>query len=250
MDDFSAFPNVTKKRNEEEELLLKKSDLSITSSNLLFNKARKFTSKVKLISNAGEFDHFNKTISDFSLKEFENPIIGYFGAVAEWFDTDLIEFLANNFSRGTFIIIGHTFGADIRKLQKFKNIKFLGELPYFELPKYLHNFDVCIIPFKITTLTKATLPVKVFEFLAAGKPVVTTKLPELDHMKNLVYIAETKDDFLKKINVALQENDEKLIKQRIEFAAKNTWKNRFEDLVEELKKVPSLNLNQHRYAPR
>ena len=145
----------------------------------------------------------------------------------------------------TFVIIGHTFGADIRKLQKFSNVHFLGERPYSELPKYLHDFDVCLIPFKITQLIESTHPVKLYEYLASGKPVVATKMTELLSVADLCYLSEDKEDFLKKLDLAVNEKDDAIRKKRIKFASENTWENRFETLYKELKKTNSFNIEHH-----
>ena len=142
-------------------------------------------------------------------------------------------------------MIGHTFGSDIRKLQKLPNVHFLGERPYSELPKYLCDFDVCLIPFKKTPLTEATHPIKIYEYFAAGKPVVATNMAELNPMTDICYLAENKEDFLKKLDLAVNEKDEAITKKRIKFASENTWENRFETLYDELKKIDSFNVEHH-----
>jgi len=122
---------------------------------------------------------------------------------------------------------------------------FLGERPYSELPKYLYDFNVCLIPFKNTQLIHATHPVKIYEYLAAGKPVVTTNLDELKPIADLCYIAKDKEDFLEKLDIALKENDNEHVQKRIKFASKNTWQDRFEILYSKLEKIPSINLKHH-----
>lgn len=201
------------------------------------------TKRYLFLPNAGEFEHFNKTKD--GLLKYKKPIIGYFGSISDWFDTTLIEYLANNRPEFTFVMIGYTFGADIRKLQKFPNIHFLGERPYSELPKYLHDFDVCLIPFKKIPLIEATHPVKIYEYFSAGKPVVATNMVELNSMSDMCYLAQGKEDFLEKLDLAVNEKDETIIKKRIKFASENTWENRFETLYNELKKTDSFNIEHH-----
>jgi GT2 family glycosyltransferase len=89
---------------------------------------------------------------------------------------------------------------------------------------------VCIIPFKITDLTLSTNPVKFYEFISSGKPVVSSKLPELLPYANLLYLSESKEEFLKNIELALKESNEDLKKKRIEIAKSNDWDYRFKDI--------------------
>ena len=203
------------------------------------------TTKYLYLPNAGEFEHFKNQSKVVSLLTYEKPIIGYFGSISDWFDTELIEYLAINKPQFTFVMVGHTFGADIRKLQKFHNVHFLGERPYSELPKYLQDFDVCLIPFKIIPLIEATHPVKIYEYFAAGKPVVATKMIELYPLIDMCYLADNKEDFLKKLDLAVNEKDETLVNRRIKFASENTWNHRFDTLYNELKKNNLFDIEHH-----
>jgi len=175
----------------------------------------------------------------------KKPIIGYFGSIAEWFDNELIEYIAKKRPNLTFIFIGHTFGSNIQSLNKLKNVHFLGERPYSELPKFLHAFDVCLIPFKNVSLIAATHPVKIYEYLAAGKPVLTTYMKELEPMKDICYIAKGKEDFLENLDFALNEEDKDLIQRRIDFASKNTWDHRINKFYTELEKNELIDLHHH-----
>jgi glycosyltransferase involved in cell wall biosynthesis len=116
-------------------------------------------------------------------------------------------------------------------------VHFLGEKPYSELPKYLYWFDVCIIPFKLTPLIEATHPVKFYEYLSSGKPVVSAKLPELLPYNDLCYLADSKEDFLNKIEIGLKEDNLETKRKRIEFAKSNTWDDRYERLASHAKEI-------------
>lgn len=236
VDAIQEFPNINKERKKEEETLLQTSDLVITSASKLFQQAQKLNKNTLLVPNAGDFAFFSKPTSDELLKDFQKPIVGYFGAIAEWFDTDLVEYVANNRPNLTFVFIGDTYGSNLKKIRSLRNVYFLGERPYIELPKYLHCFDVCLIPFKLTPLIKSSHPIKIYEYLAAGKPVVTTRIPDLLPMKDLCYIAEDKVGFLESLDKSLKENDTELNKKRINFASKNTWQDRFQAIYSHLEK--------------
>ena len=245
LDDFTSFTNVVNEREKEESALSQTSDLVLATSAYLLKKMMNKTKKCIFLPNAGEFEHFNNSPKSEILSKYNKPIIGYFGSISDWFDIELISYLANHCPHFTFIMIGHTFGANIKSLQKFPNVYFLGERPYSELPKYLHEFDVCLIPFKKTQLIEATHPIKLYEYFAAGKPVVSTSMSELYPMKDLCYIAENKEEFLKLVNLAVNENDSNLVNKRIKFASKNTWTDRFDSLYTELKNDDSFNIEHH-----
>jgi glycosyltransferase involved in cell wall biosynthesis len=245
VDNVEGFPNVSKERKNEEKNLIKNSDLIIASARSMYEKIHKITKNVCFIPNGADFVHFNEQRSDNLLRIFPRPIAGYFGAIAEWFDTDLVEFVAKARPDVTFIFIGDTYGSNLKRVLSLDNVYFLGERPYSEIPKYLHGFDVCLIPFKLTQLTQDTHPIKIYEYLATGKPVVATKLPEILYLKDLCYIVDGKKEFLEKLNQAIKENDSELRQKRIKFSSENTWEERFREILLEINKIPSLQLERH-----
>lgn len=232
LDEHTGFSNINNNRIQEEEKLLKDSDLLIVTSMHLNKKARKYRNNdIILLPNAGDFNHFNNLQYNNVLKDIKKPIIGYYGAIAEWFDNDLIEYIATKRNDWNFVFIGRTFGSKIDKLQKLSNVHFFGEIDYSELPKYLYWFDICIIPFKIIPLIEATHPVKFYEYLSSGKPVISTMLPELLPFNDLCYLAKDNEDFLRKVEIALKENELEIKNKRIDFAKNNTWDTRYHELI-------------------
>ena len=231
MDEHTFFSNTNRSVLSNEVKLFKESDVVAVTSKHLYEKAKDCRKDVIFIPNAGEFEHFNKLPENNLLADIKKPIIGYYGAIAEWFDNELIEYLATKRKYWNFVFIGHTFGSSIKKLETYPNVHFVGEKSYAQLPKYLYWFDVCMIPFKLTPLIKATHPVKFYEYLSPGKPVVSVKLPELLPYSDLCYIAEDKEEFLDKIEIALKENDPIIKNRRIEFAKNNTWEDRYRVLI-------------------
>jgi 2-polyprenyl-3-methyl-5-hydroxy-6-metoxy-1,4-benzoquinol methylase len=228
LDEYSDFPNIHSSILDCEVSLVKGSDLVIATSKYLYNKVCKHQKNVFLLPNAGEFEHFHNLSSNCKLNYIQKPIIGYFGAIAEWFDIELIIHIARDRPDWNLVLIGNTDGCSIKKAEKLPNVYFLGEKKYVDLPDFLYWFDVCLIPFKLTELIKATHPVKFYEYLSTGKPVVSAKLPELLQYNHLCYFYENKDEAIKVISQALNENDEKLREKRIQFAQENTWDNRVE----------------------
>jgi GT2 family glycosyltransferase len=109
-------------------------------------------------------------------------------------------------------------------------VHLLGEKPYRELPAYLRQFAVCTLPFRVNQLTRAVDPVKIYEYLSQGKPVVSVPLPELSALSELLYFAQGPAEFAEQIDRAVEENDESLRQKRISFASQNTWASRVEAL--------------------
>ena len=127
----------------------------------------------------------------------ERPTIGYYGAIAEWFDAPLVARLAAMRPEWRFELIGSTLGGNVRPLEGLANVRLLGECPYAELPGRIDGWDAFIIPFRRLPLTEATNPVKVYEMLATGRPVVAVGLPELVPIarKGLIRLAATAEPF-------------------------------------------------------
>jgi glycosyltransferase involved in cell wall biosynthesis len=131
------------------------------------------------------------------------PVVGFYGSIASWVDIDLIVTAARVFPDIDFIVIGPDYNLQFPNLG-VPNIKRIGFVPYEDIPGYLAGFDIAMIPFKNTPMTKAVSPLKAFEYLAAGRPVVTTLLPELVGI-NGVYVSDTPYEFIGNIHRALAE---------------------------------------------
>jgi glycosyltransferase involved in cell wall biosynthesis len=228
MDDLGGFSNVTSYMLEPEVELVEKSDLILATSHLLFDeKARRNTNCI-LVPNGTEFNHFNyssETVPD-ELMNIRKPIIGYYGAISDWLDTELIYNLASARQSWNFVLIGRIESADVSQLKKANNVFLLGEKPYELLPGYLQHFDTCIIPFRKIPLTEATNPVKLFEYLSAGKSVVATDLNELRYYQEYVRLASSISEWLGAIEIALDDYSPVQVNKRLSFAQQNTWDER------------------------
>jgi glycosyltransferase involved in cell wall biosynthesis len=132
-----------------------------------------------------------------------------------------------------FVLIGATFGADLQPVAGLENVYLLGEKPYKDLPGYLAYFDVCTIPFKLIPLTMATNPVKFYEYLSAGKPVVSIDLPELHAYREDCYLAHDADAFSALLEQAYNERDDEIkIERRLKLASENSWDARVNSILE------------------
>jgi glycosyltransferase involved in cell wall biosynthesis len=247
MDNYSAFTNNKISSNsicKKEKLLCDKANLIFTSSGGLYKKIIGYTSenKVKIIKNGTDFEMFNNYYNSDSNKKrpqelkIDHKIIGYFGGISNWFDVDLIFSLSRNFSDCEIVIIGPINNNDlVEKAQNINNITLTGARNYSDLPKYLFHYDVCIMPFIINDLIKDVNPVKLYEYLSMGKPVVAPFYDEISEFGDLIYLAISQQDFIDKVKLSLNETNNDWVKQiRIEFAKQNSWSSRVNSICKEL----------------
>lgn len=226
MDYHEGFGDESRHLRSLEETAMMKSDLLVLSSQDLFRRFSKKNKNVLLVRNGCEFKYFNT--KPLSVKINEKKTIGYYGAISSWFDSELVIALAKHYSDYDFILIGDTHGCDnFQGLKAMDNIILVGEVPYQKLTEYLYGFDVCIMPFKVNELTQATNPVKIYEYLAAGKPVVSTLLPEVESMGDVVYTATNKAEFISKIDEAISRDSQQKKIERTHFAKSNDWMSRY-----------------------
>ena len=195
------------------------------------------------IRNACDFNYFHNIVN---LKNDKNKklTVGYYGAISDWFDVDLVRKVVEYYPDLDFHFIGNVYCNDlshtdkINSLKIFPNVTFFGEIPYDKLDKYLSNFNVGIIPFIINDLIRCTNPVKLYEMFSFGLPVVLTEIPDVLtlNINNLCFISETLNNFIDNVKLALNESDvNKRI--RIEYAKNNTWNNRFDIFNNVIRKV-------------
>lgn len=229
MDELRGFENTAEEMLEEEADLVARSDMTVATAKALYEKLLPTARRVVTIPNAGDYEHFHSSRPR-QLDGVARPIIGYYGAIAEWFDVDLIIEAAKDEPSWYFVLIGGIHGAEVSGLEALDNVHLLGEIPYRELPGYLHAFDVALIPFKISSLTLATNPVKFYEYLSAGKPVVAVDLPELRPYSDYYYPVRSSTEFVPQIRKALSEDSVGKKRQRSLFACENTWQGRQEVL--------------------
>ena len=177
--------------------MVTESDLVVTSSELLLRRrpgpCPGFACSSAMLANTSIFQGRLPR----GREAGSQPRIGYYGAIAEWFDGGLVAELAGLRPAWRFELIGSTLAGNVRPLEDLPNVRLLGERPYGELPRWIGKWDAFIIPFKRVLLTEATNPVKVYEMLATGKPVVAVRLPELVPIaaEGLIRLGDTAEQF-------------------------------------------------------
>ena len=219
-----------------ENQIAQKADIIFTSSRILYDRFYLQNNNVHLLPNAAEVQHFEKEYTpDQTLMDIINiphPRIGYMGMISEWFDFNLITQVLDENKEVSIICIGPWENVDVDQFNEDR-LFFLGPKPYRELPDYLNSFDVLIIPFRINDLTRAVNPIKLYEYLATGKPIVTTNLPEIHPFNDVVYISKNSEEFVRHIQTALEETGV-LNGRRKEIARKNGWENRVDVIEKEI----------------
>jgi len=237
MDHHRGFGNIAETILALEEGLVASADLLVVSSQVLYDTHSSRNSHTVLVRNGADFDHFHTPTNSGVLGAIPKPIIGYYGAISSWFDVGLIEETARRRPDWHFVLIGHSHGAELGALTLLPNVHLMGEQPYTSLPGYLAAFDVCCIPFRLNDLTRATDPVKFYEYLCSGKPIVSVRLPELADYADCVYFADSPDECVEAISKGLAERDDRLALRRIDLGRRNTWEARYADLAQAIEAI-------------
>jgi glycosyltransferase involved in cell wall biosynthesis len=211
-------------------------DVVFTISEYLQEKRAKLRPDIEVIRNGVVVEDFSgvhsleKQVRD-ELFLLKPPIVGYTGAISLWFDFDLVEQAARQLPEVNFVFVGRIIPENrstVIELNKKENIFFLGEKDYQDLPHYLKYFDVTLIPFKINELIKSVNPIKLYEYLAAGKPVVSTPLPEVIRYKKkgIIEIIDDPVSFAKVFKMILANWDDDKRGICLKIAQDNTWQKR------------------------
>lgn len=164
------------------------------------------------------------------------PIIGYFGLIAAWTDIELIEWLALQRPQWSFLLVGHAH-VDVSALRKLPNVALVGAQPYESLPGWAKAFDVAIIPYRLNRQVKNANPLKLREYLATGKPVVTVRTPEVDRFAEVVSIADTNEEYLTAIEKALLEVDPLASQRRMTAVHAMSWDQRVTETLKIVREV-------------
>lgn len=210
-----------------------KSNIAVGSADKLIEEIEKIRGKenVAMITNGVQYDHWQYRSDEVpeKLKDIVSkgkPIIGYFGALAKWFDYELLKKVAKERPNYEIVLIGFLYDNSFKdsKIDELENVHYLGIVDYKELNKYSQYFTISTIPFLLNDITESTSPVKLFEYMAMGHPIVTTDMRECRKYKS-VLIGKSHEDFIEKLDFALtlDKNDE-YYNYLKEEALANTWK--------------------------
>lgn len=242
VDEWSEFSFIDKASIiDMEKRLIEKSDLVITTAEKLYQDKKRYNANTHLIRHGVDFDLFAsaldpKTEEPEDIRDLPHPRIGFYGLIHEWIDLKTVEAIARAHPEWSIVLIGKV-STDADFLKEYTNVHFLGQRPYRSLAGYCKAFDVGIIPFVVNALTVNVNPIKLREYLAAGLPVVSTRLPEIEPYGEVVHLAATESEFIEGIEKALQETGPDWVARRQKAVAGETWQARVEEisrLVEEI----------------
>ena len=243
VDDYAQNPNVPSELiNEMEGKLLKAADITFVTNPKLLEKRRSMAKRIRYFPNTADVPRFRdfsgplpKMILEIKEKSPHTRIIGYQGNISNYkTDLQLLEKIGKSFPDDHLVLVGPAgWGdptTDIGRLDQIKNIHLAGRVPYDDLPAWLHGFDVCLIPMNINESTKGSFPMKFYEYMACGKPIVSVALPAFESYRekpSLVRIADNHDDFILAVQNSLEDTgNQQTIENRIAEAKKNDWDQR------------------------
>ena len=238
-------PFMPKKHIEKQEIILsKKVDKIFVTSKNIINKLKKHNSNITYFGNVCDYDHFSKALTTntenipLDIKCINKPIIGFIGSISEYkLNYKLIHNVASSLKEINFVFIGPTDDSlnhsNLNRIKKLKNVYFLGYRKYKSLPSYCAYFDVAWLPLIHNNYTKSMFPMKFFEYLAAGLPVVATDLQSIREFNKLVTITDDISKIKISIIKALKNKDFNL-KNRLSLAMENTYQKRTKKMLMEL----------------
>ena len=246
IDDLDVFP-------QDRALLERNHERALSEAAVVASVARKLHAVAEgrrpdaiYLPNGVEYERFAASAApprDEDLSHFLTPgapVVGYYGALAEWFDYPLLDAVAARRPDWRFVLIGPQYDESLpgQPLLERHNVRWLGPRDYVTLPGYLSVFDVATIPFRINAITLATSPLKLFEYFAGGKPVVTTPMPECEAFPE-VLIADNPEDFVRQLERARERGRDPAFRSRLrELGRAHSWDARARRALEALGERP------------
>ena len=250
VDAFGEFPGYDRALiAQRERELLDKCDVVITTSAPLYEAKRRLHPNVHRVQHGVEVGSLSRAVTEDlpmppDLLDVPRPIIGYVGVIGQWVDLDLVAGLARRRPNASIVMIGPQL---VRPgpCAGLPNVHWLGEKDHPALAQYLRFFDVGLIPFQHVPLTHNANPIKLFEYLAAGVPVVSSALPVVEAIADNVWLADNADMLAHCCDLALDRNDPALRRHRSELMAAESWEARLAEISE----IVSASLGQHDPEP-
>ena len=245
IDELKIFYLYDSKMVEDHQNLLRLADVTVCTATKLYNQAVRQAKNPLLSPNAGDYEFFSKTaqtpVSPLISEKIKNYkcVLGYYGALATWFDYELVKEVAQRRPDWLFILLGMNYDGTLDKsgIEQFNNIVYIPPQAYRDLPSFLTAFDIATIPFVINEITLSTSPVKLFEYMAGGKPVLTSKMPECLKYESVRTYADA-DEFCKIVEEYMEMKPEdpywKALKRE---ALENTWDARTDQILKEVEKI-------------
>jgi glycosyltransferase involved in cell wall biosynthesis len=234
-DDWTNFDQHTalaERTKAQDAKLARRADSIIVCSKRLFEMKRGVAKRLYLIENGVNAEHYATVtepgpVPDVA-KKWAKPVFGYTGTVhPERVDVELIEAIARRMDRGSLVFIGpnHLPQLERARLQATGRVHLIDAVPYAELPTYMRAIDVCVVPHRMTAFTESLNPIKLWEYLAVGKPIVSTDVAGFRDYSHLVRIARTANEFVAAMTEAQAEGLSR-VEERRAVAREHSWRRR------------------------
>jgi glycosyltransferase involved in cell wall biosynthesis len=231
MDELSLFKGAPSHLIEQEKYLMSNADIIFTGGRSLYESKKQFHDNVHCFPSSVDEEHFAHALNNISIPadigDLTGPIVGYYGVIDERIDLDLLKETARLLPDVTFVMIGPLAKIEACDLPEASNIHYLGMKCYNELPYYLKAFDVAMMPFALNDATKYISPTKTLEYMAAQKPIISTKIADVVRdYSNCVNLIETADEFAQTVRQLLEKTENTGFEQQYaDILAKTSWDN-------------------------
>jgi glycosyltransferase involved in cell wall biosynthesis len=236
-DDYAAVGGFPKTLPERDMCTL--ADLVITTSETLCQTRREWNPNTHWVPNGADVAHFSRAATPApDLLRVPRPRVGFIGGLSEWVDFALLRDLAMRHREWSFVLVGPP-SAHANPVRGLTNVHLLGARSYADLPSYLAAFDVAVIPFKHDQVTHYADPIKAYEYLASGVPVVATDMPSLRRLSHVIALASSTESFERDIAAALARGRDAQRAERQAEAQRHSWSARFAQIDALIAEIPS-----------
>jgi glycosyltransferase involved in cell wall biosynthesis len=254
IDDYAALPGVDPVAvRTMDEQTTRRADLVFIASDTLLEAKRRLNPATHVSPHGVDLKHFGRSQDDglqtpADAAALGRPVVGFFGLVERWIDLDLIDYLAECRPGWTFLLIGRVAVPE-DQVPRRPNIHYLGRRPYEHLPAYGKQFDAAIIPYRLTQQVLHANPIKLREYLAMGKPIVSVSTPEIDKYADVVEIARSPEEFLSKLDAVLARPlSPAEVRSRMDRVASESWDARLLNVMDVVGRRLSPPTDKSRYA--
>ena len=245
VDEYSAYASGAADEDRRSKIIkdmeastIARSDIVFVTSPALYESKRHLHPSITLVENGVDYELFAnpgpESVYPIDLLDIPFPRIGYVGVINEKLDLELLTIIARKQPRWHFVLVGPVALKNERDqselLRSLPNVHLVGRKPVEKLPLYMHAFDICLIPYKRNEWTRNISPLKLYEYLASGVPIVSTGIPATEEFADTVWLACDPDAFCQAISQALAADTPERRRKQQALARNHTWDGRVEML--------------------